>query len=639
MALHSLVVQSPFLRDLLKTVLDNYPGVVFGARRLEFSGNFEPLIHRFESLNNAIDSLAGELATEPSTSEKSSDENPSDNSTVDESVDLTAEPHRKQRTLEHAGLLRNLLATDLRSSIESTNDMKSEGVVNFDDLWALFEPGHLVYTRHNGQDRVFELVSGQFMRSVTSEESRFFLLTLKHVDFDGTRFGWTESTSKIPEFRSPVSITSLSAYPLRFHAASHTLIKDLVARASMFESLAGIHYRAYDGVAFEIEAGIQDKKCTLEGRIVIDTVGWNLAHSNLAIAVSPFDSRTFVTTDPCLESYSRPDLERMQIDGEFISWSYVPELIAGAESSKDNDTKNDTRLTFVQKLICTSSMHGYAPEQKKWFELFVSHVKDIKFNEAAFRSLVLPNNNKELILGFACSQQTVRESSNDVVQSKGCGVTMLLSGPPGVGKTFTVESVAEEMKVPLLVLTAADLGAEALVTRLTAFVGMCTRWNAILLLDEADTFLQELNANKPIRNKLVGSFRHVLEKHRGIVFLTANCISVSTFDLNAQSCIQISIAIEEPSKTHRRKIWENFLRQHDIASAEIHVVSHDEVRELSLFKINGRRIKNIVKAAQLLAIREGRPLSYRHIEVVRLNTQHLHNRNKELQDLVASGIA
>ena len=38
---------------------------------------------------------------------------------------------------------------------------------------------------------------------------------------------------------------------------------------------------------------------------------------------------------------------------------------------------------------------------------------------------------------------------------------MLLSGPPGVGKTLTAESVAEVMKVPLYVLNASDQGTSA----------------------------------------------------------------------------------------------------------------------------------------------------------------------------------
>lgn len=45
-------------------------------------------------------------------------------------------------------------------------------------------------------------------------------------------------------------------------------------------------------------------------------------------------------------------------------------------------------------------------------------------------------------------------SFDDVVAGKGRGIILLLCGPPGVGKTLTAESVAEEMKVPLYMMSA-----------------------------------------------------------------------------------------------------------------------------------------------------------------------------------------
>ncbi|KAK5109959.1 hypothetical protein LTR16_005692 [Cryomyces antarcticus] len=54
MAIHSIVVQSPLLKKLLEDVLVGYPGVTVGLQRLEFSGRFEPLIHRWSGLKDAI---------------------------------------------------------------------------------------------------------------------------------------------------------------------------------------------------------------------------------------------------------------------------------------------------------------------------------------------------------------------------------------------------------------------------------------------------------------------------------------------------------------------------------------------------------------------------------------------------------
>lgn len=101
---------------------------------------------------------------------------------------------------------------------------------------------------------------------------------------------------------------------------------------------------------------------------------------------------------------------------------------------------------------------------------------------------------------------------------------MLLSGPPGVGKTLTAESgklsndfpffsisnvviVAETMRAPLYMMSAGDLGLDSsqVEASLSNVLEMCTKWNAVLLLDEADVFLEQRSTHDLERNKLVSS--------------------------------------------------------------------------------------------------------------------------------------
>jgi len=90
----------------------------------------------------------------------------------------------------------------------------------------------------------------------------------------------------------------------------------------------------------------------------------------------------------------------------------------------------------------------------------VSHVREIKWNDAAFDSLALPGQYKHLLLAFARTQREEAAQFDDVVEGKGMpltlvpmiinvkaylpylgrGMVMLLEGPPGVGKTLTIES-------------------------------------------------------------------------------------------------------------------------------------------------------------------------------------------------------
>lgn len=73
------------------------------------------------------------------------------------------------------------------------------------------------------------------------------------------------------------------------------------------------------------------------------------------------------------------------------------------------------------------------------------------------------------------------------------------------------ESVAEYTKRPLLSITAADLGhePELLEANLLRFFKNATTWDAIVLLDEADVYLERRSADNLKRNSIVsGNSKH-----------------------------------------------------------------------------------------------------------------------------------
>lgn len=325
----------------------------------------------------------------------------------------------------------------------------------------------------------------------------------------------------------------------------------------------------------------------------------------------------------------------------------------------EEEETNRPRLTDEQKLICTPVVRGYSLRDKEWMNLFVDSLQDIVFNTRAFESLVLPGDEKELILGFASTPEIYRRQFDDVVEGKGRGMVILLCGPPGTGKTLTAESVAEEMKTPLYMMSAGDLGLDAseVEHKLQRVLDMCTRWNAILLLDEADVFLEERSLHELERNKLVSIFLRVLEYYDGNMILTTNRVQI--FDEAFQSRIMISIQYKELTTESRRTIWSNFLKQHDATQTAArskapkiatdatdedreeaqlqhlkrtlpHEISESDLEHLARsLSLNGRQIKNVLKTGQLLALRRGEGLNREHIKLVLNVTQHLLNSNRE----------
>lgn len=325
----------------------------------------------------------------------------------------------------------------------------------------------------------------------------------------------------------------------------------------------------------------------------------------------------------------------------------------------EEDKSKRPPLTDEQKLICTPFVRGYSFRDKQWLNFSVDSLHDIVFNTRAFESLVLPGDEKELILGFASTPEQYRRQFDDVVEGKGRGMVILLCGPPGTGKTLTAESVAEEMKTPLFMMSAGDLGLDArdVEHKLQRVLDMCTRWNAILLLDEADVFLEQRSLHELERNKLVSIFLRLLEYYDGNMILTTN--RVQTFDEAFQSRIMISIQYKELTAESRRKIWSNFLKQHDATQTAAranppklatenadqdsdeehlkhlkrtlpHEITEADLDDLARsLNLNGRQIKNVLKTAQLLALRRGEGLKREHVKLVLNVTQHLLNSARE----------
>lgn len=109
----------------------------------------------------------------------------------------------------------------------------------------------------------------------------------------------------------------------------------------------------------------------------------------------------------------------------------------------------------------------------------------------------------------------------------------VLHGPPGTGKTLTAEGISDLLKCPLYTVSAGELGTDSryLEAELQKILDICHTWGAILLLDEADVFLEKRNMQDIHRNALVSIFLRQLEYFQGILFLTTNRVEVCFFSM------------------------------------------------------------------------------------------------------------
>lgn len=309
LGIHSIVVQSPPLKKLLEHVLQGYPGVTVGLQRLEFSGKFEPLIHRFPELKAAIEELkkATTINGHNEADEKSerndqvkveaasstgSVATAEGGETIDQGDKVNGEPIPEKSDsqpttdkldqnpiiddatkLEHAVLLHDVLLGEFQTLLDSSQDMKAKSVMTYDYIWTLFQPGTMVFCRQDGQERVFKLKSAKY--GVDKDSNPVFWLTLNYVDYDGSKFGYKLMNVNIASFGGTRPIVSLTALPLEYHDQQDELKERLLARGTKVEAFAGTHYRMYDGIGWRLNGYGEKEKHSVKGRIIVDALGWN----------------------------------------------------------------------------------------------------------------------------------------------------------------------------------------------------------------------------------------------------------------------------------------------------------------------------------------------------------------------------
>lgn len=173
----------------------------------------------------------------------------------------------------------------------------------------------------------------------------------------------------------------------------------------------------------------------------------------------------------------------------------------------------------------------------------------------------------------------------------------------------------------MYIVGAGDLGITAsdLDKNLTQIFRIASSWGAIVLIDEADVFMEQRSVHDLQRNAIVAVFlchleyvarvfllRNPVSKYyylhryfQGTHFLTTN--RVKTFDKAFQSRIHLSLRYPDLDPGARRKIWVAFLKKATAGGQDRLAVSEAEIEHLSEWDVNGRQIKNIVWIASIIA--------------------------------------
>jgi len=235
------------------------------------------------------------------------------------------------------------------------------------------------------------------------------------------------------------------------------------------------------------------------------------------------------------------------------------------------------------------------------------HIYDTKLAD----KLVLKDELKQLV-GLLIEHKS--GAFQDIVGGKAGGAVILLCGKPGTGKTLTAEVYAEAEQRALYSVQCSQLGItpQDLEKELMKCFVRNSRWNSVMLLDEADVYVRQ-RGDDLNQNAIVGVFLRVLEYQAAVLFLTTNRAD-DVDDAIASRCIA-KLGYEYPNEVDQHKIWQILA---DMSKMKL---SLDERKQIvgkcsnDGLKLSGRDIKNLLKLGGLMA--KGGPITAKIIDYVK----------------------
>ncbi|KAL2380542.1 hypothetical protein RJZ90_004516 [Blastomyces dermatitidis] len=474
-------------------------------------------------------------------------------------------PAASETGLKHLALLIDCIESTYTESSQRLEALCAQQMITYDLLKFLFKPEEIICAACPGTGKPRALIYDFGKEKETRQGIKYFELSCRYIDFDGRVFEEVQDELSIFKFHGAIPISKLSAFPLQYHPQKDTIERYLRRCGKTFTETLSSHHCQYHGVSFIRKKDGSIAHVPVNGRIMIDACRFqevNPGYPKLQNRVS------------CIDLFNGTASDRFE------------------ERVKCTD-KRPGELSENDLLVCTPTVLGFSLGDKFWGEFAIDNISEIEWLPAPFDRLVLPHDRKEIIKAIGESPDTS-------------------SGPPGVGKTGTAESLAETHKRPLYSVSAGQLSSDAahLDRQLGEILRTASHWKALLLLDEADVFLTQRSTEHIERNRLVATFLHKLEYYDGVMFLTTN--QPTGLDSAIRNRVHLTFHYSDLNNDARREVFAQYLTNNTKLQVNI---NEQELDSLALVKLNGResQIKNHLSIACTLAANEGR-LKFAHIQ-------------------------
>ncbi|KAF5591404.1 TOB3 (member of AAA-ATPase family) [Fusarium pseudoanthophilum] len=541
---------------------------------------------------------------------------------------------RTQEELDHLNCLVDFIDHDLEDKLAFLASKECTKVA-WSDIWHLIKPGDFVVSKDEKQAyRVIQVNYATHImkpptgRSLWMSEARARLddspITIQcaHLDFDGEHIGPVTQTIDIHRYEGQRSIRSLPVVPLQW-ASSRNLKDTLIKRGSMFIEVCDPQRRGipmhYSGLSLETQEEI-------DSQVVIDF--------EEAFAANDVGGKTkpsgWTVEKLVLERFASEIKDDIQLYLQDVQRNWKPKLKdigpggdsdAGQQYDSSDSIEVARRRRRRQQQTCLPQC---CSKEKVHDDVFVEHNRTSEFVHSQFGETGLSDAKLDVTyLGPMKDQNTFD----------------LLILPPGhremveslVTQHFLDKASAayDETDEVDIVRGKGDLGstADVVESRLEKNFALASRWGCILLIDEADVFLEARQTENFDRNSLVAVspivvFLRTLEYYTGILFLTTN--RVGTFDEAFTSRVHISLYYPPLSQASTLAVFQvnltriqaRFEKKKERGEAELELDERsinefilDYFTENEDARWNGRQIRNACQTALALAEFEGQKLA------------------------------
>ncbi|PKS06066.1 hypothetical protein jhhlp_007900 [Lomentospora prolificans] len=475
-------------------------------------------------------------------------------------------------------------------------------------IWTVFVPGDLVIYKNPedpSQDQIM-LVRWEnqieYILANDTEGDEYYVKCWAY-DWDpiGRVFKLVAFDIPIPYFHTPKNITSLDVFPISYldPQERESRLKALTSRGRTFHDICTKAERFnYTGLITPSPPKASSGK---NESVMVDFEAY-LQSCWTRFSRIPIGDLIIANTQPYSSALNKEN-DALQSNQRAHYHMCKPE-------SEDNKWEEEQFLLLPGRVV------GYQLKAKRWCELQVVGLEripaEMQQNDSAFNQLQLEKKSKDMIKSLIESHKTrasrgTRQIMADFIENKGDGLVILLHGEPGTGKTFTAESLAKATGRALYPIGPSDIGTDPnyIESKLEDHFRLASKWNAIMLFDEADVFLEQRRGNDTSldRNAAVSILLRVLEYYDGILMLTTN--RIRAIDNAIISRVTLAVLYQ---KIDEKRIFKSFVSQIKDESNKRKLERwleddewQDDFTRSPLLDLNGRQIRNVLMATASLA--------------------------------------